>query len=322
MTDLFSVNTNTNKITNVKDKEMISIYAKIESVNVGQTSNQSDYLNLQLMDETGTILAKKWNITEEEKKQFKIGDIVHITGYGNEFNGKTQIIIESIRVVDDSEGISLENFYKTAPLSKEEIRKNIIGFINKIKNAKFQLITKTLFEKYEESYLTYPAATKNHHAYISGLGYHVLTMLKIGRSLCSIYPNVNEDLLYAGIILHDIGKVIELSDYRNPEYTTIGKLIGHINIAFEIIGQTAKELGIDGEEVMLLQHIILAHHGELEFGSPKRPQILEAELLHLIDLMDSRINMILQELEETPEGDFSKRIYTLDGRAFYKHSLK
>lgn len=322
MADLFTMNTNTNKIADVKDKETISIYAKIESVNVAQTQNQSDYLNFQLMDETGAIFAKKWNITEEEKKQFKIGDIVHITGHGNEFNGKTQIIIDSIRIVDDSEDINLENFYKTAPLTKEEIRKNIIGFISKIKNSKLQLITKTLFERYEESYLTYPAASKNHHAYISGLGYHVLTMLKIARSLVGIYPNVNEDLLYAGIILHDIGKVIELSDYRNPEYTTIGKLIGHINIAFEIIGQTAKELGINGEEIMLLQHIILAHHGELEYGSPKRPQILEAEFVHLIDLIDSRINMILQELEDTPEADFSKRVYSLDGRAFYKHTIK
>ena len=145
-------------------------------------------------------------------------------------------------------------------------------------------------------------------------------MLELGESIGNTYPNINMDLLYAGIILHDIGKVIELSDYLAPEYTTVGKLIGHISLTYQEIGLVARELNIIGEEVILLQHLILSHHGLLEYGSPKRPLILEAEVLHLIDLFDSRINMINQELRDTDINDFSKRVYPLDGRSFYKHN--
>ncbi len=319
MNDLF--NLDKKKLSDIKNKEKINSYAKIENINVQQTVNQADFLNLMLVDETGYIYAKKWNITEEEKKQFKLGQLVCVSGYGNEYNNKTQLIIEEIRLVDDTDDVDENIFYQSSPITKEILKDKIIGYIDLISNDALKEITKTLFEKYETSFLVFPAASKNHHAYISGLAQHVVTMLDLGKAVGNSYPHINMDLLYAGIILHDIGKIMELSDHLAPEYTLTGKLLGHINIGFEEIRLTANTLNIESEEVMLLQHMILSHHGLLEYGSPKRPMILEAEVLHLLDMMDSRINMIDTELEVTNYKDYTKRIFPLDGRSFYKHNL-
>jgi len=178
-----------------------------------------------------------------------------------------------------------------------------------------------LLNKYENPFFIFPAASKNHHAYISGLAHHVCTMLDLAKQMIVIYPNINKDLLYSGIILHDLGKIIELSDHLAPEYTTMGKLIGHISICFQEIKTVADEYQIYTEEIQLLQHLILSHHGLLEYGSPKTPMILEAEVLHLIDLFDSRVNMITDELKQVEKDEFTKRMYALDGRSFYKHLL-
>ncbi|QVK18719.1 HD domain-containing protein [Mycoplasmatota bacterium] len=320
MSDLFNLD-DKKKICDVKNNEKISIYAKIENLNVQQAVNQTHFLSLMLIDETGYIYAKKWNIKEEEKKLFKTGQLVFITGIGNEYNNKTQLIIDEMRLIDENDKININEFYLSSPISKEKLRINITSYIEMINNKNLKPITSTLYYKYENQYLVFPAASKNHHAYISGLAHHVSTMLDLAKSIAMSYPNINLDLLYSGIILHDIGKVIELSDYLAPEYTTVGKLIGHINICFEEIRVIANDLNIKGEEVMLLQHMILSHHGLLEYGSPKRPLILEAEVLHLIDMIDSRMNMIDSELEEINNSDFTKRIYALDGRSFYKHNL-
>jgi 3'-5' exoribonuclease len=319
MADLFKITTG--KIKEIQNKRNISIYAKIDQVNVQKASNQTDFMNLNLFDETGVINAKKWDITEEEKAAFSQGQLVYIEGIGSEYNGRMQLIIHMIRHVNDFDDVDVTVFYPKAPIDMQELKDAIYQYLARIKNNHLHLIAKTLVDRYQDSYFLYPAATKHHHAYISGLAHHVKTMLELGESYCKIYPEINQDLLFAGIILHDLGKIIELSDHLAPEYTKVGKLIGHINLCFEEIRLLADQKGLASEEVILLQHLILSHHGLLEYGSPKMPQILEAEVLHLIDLADSRINMIRDELDQVEVEDFTKRVYALDSRSFYKHRL-
>ena len=169
--------------------------------------------------------------------------------------------------------------------------------------------------------LVFPAATKNHHDYASGLLDHVVSMLRLGKAICELYPTLNRDLIFAGIILHDIGKVIELSGPVATAYTVEGNLLGHITIMVNEIGQAARELNIDGEEVMVLQHIVLSHHGKEEWGSPKKPMIQEAEIIHYIDNIDAKMNMLNRALEKTPEGEFTERVFALDNRSFYKPKI-
>lgn len=138
-----------------------------------------------------------------------------------------------------------------------------------MKNPNIQRITRHLLRKYHEPFLEYPAATKNHHEFVSGLGYHVVSMLDLAKSVAELYPSLDRDLLFAGIILHDLGKVIELSGAVAASYTIEGNLLGHITIIVNEIGKAAEELGIHGEEVVVLQHLVLSHHGKLEWGEPE-----------------------------------------------------
>ena len=137
----------------------------------------------------------------------------------------------------------------------------------------------------------------------------------------SVYSELNADLLYAGILLHDIGKTVELSGPVVPSYTFEGQMLGHISIAQSMVYAAAKELNIEGEEVTLLQHMILSHHGKNEFGSPVLPQIREAEMLHMIDNMDARMNMFDKTLETLEAGETSKRVFSLDNRMIYKPKM-
>src|SRR5690606_16554855 len=145
---------------------------------------------------------------------------------------------------------------------------------------------------------------------------------KIARELCQLYPQVNKDLLYAGIILHDIGKLKELSGVISTSYTLEGKLLGHIPIMVEEIGHMARELKLEGEEVLILQHLVLSHHGKAEWGSPTPPLVREAELLHVIDLIDAKMNMLNRSLDKVKPGEFTERIFAMDNRAFYKPTFE
>ncbi|MEZ2075627.1 HD domain-containing protein, partial [Staphylococcus aureus] len=147
--------------------------------------------------------------------------------------------------------------------------------------------------------------------------YHVLTMLRIAKSICDIYPLLNKSLLYSGIILHDIGKVRELSGPVATSYTVEGNLLGHISIASDEVVEAARELNIEGEEIMLLRHMILSHHGKLEYGSPKLPYLKEAEILCYIDNIDARMNMFEKAYKKTDKGQFTDKIFGLENRRFY-----
>ena len=144
-------------------------------------------------------------------------------------------------------------------------------------------------------------------------------MLRLAKAIADLYPVLNRDLLYAGVILHDIGKVVELSGPIATTYTVKGNLLGHITLMVSEIEEVARTLGVEEtEEVMLMQHMVLSHHGKEEWGSPKRPMIQEAEMLHYIDNIDAKMQTLTRELEYVEPGEFTKRLFSLDQRAFYR----
>jgi 3'-5' exoribonuclease len=148
-------------------------------------------------------------------------------------------------------------------------------------------------------------------------------MIEMAKAVANYYPNINQSLLYAGLVLHDLGKVIELSGPTATEYTLEGQLIGHIVLVDQEITLACEELNIsmDSEDVLMLRHVILAHHGELEYGSPVRPQVKEAEIIHYLDQIDAKINMMEDALDKTEPGEFTGKIWPLENRRFYKPSF-
>ncbi|WP_210611353.1 3'-5' exoribonuclease YhaM [Priestia flexa] len=298
--------------------EQVDLYFLIKSSTRGIASNGKPFLTVILQDKTGDIEAKLWDVSPEDEETYAAEKIVKVAGEVMNYRGRNQLKVRNIRPAQPQDGVRVSDFLEVAPLSREEMVEYITQSIFEMKNSNIQRMTRHLLNKYQSEFLEYPAATKNHHEFVSGLAYHVVSMLKLAKAFADLYPSLNRDLLYSGVILHDLGKVFELSGPVSTTYTVQGNLLGHISIMVNEIGKTAEELGIEGEEVMLLQHMVLSHHGKEEWGSPKKPLIKEAEMLHLIDNVDAKMNMLDRALDKTKPGEFTERIFALDNRSFYK----
>ncbi len=188
------------------------------------------------------------------------------------YKGRIQLRVKQIRVANENEVTDISDFVEKAPV-KKKIWLKITQYIFEMRNPNIQRLTRHLLNKHQNEFLDYPAATKNHHEFVSGLAYHVVSMLDLAKAISNLYPSLDKDLLYAGVILHDLGKVIELSGPISTTYTLEGNLLGHISIMVNEIGKAADVLQIDAEEVLILQHIVLSHHGKAEWGSPKPPLV-------------------------------------------------
>lgn len=308
-------------ITKLQVGEQVDQYLLIKESKKGVTTVGKPFMSLILQDRSGDIEAKLWDTNEEHEQMYRAQVIVRVGGEIHDYRGKNQLRIKQIRVARPEEGVQISDLLPTAAIPKEQLFENLMQFFFEIKNPNISRITRNLIKKHQDKLLIFPAASKNHHDYASGLLDHVVSMLRLSQAICDLYPTLNRDLMYAGIILHDIGKVIELTGPVGTAYTIEGNLLGHITIMVNEIGQAAKELGIEGEEVMLLQHLVLSHHGKEEWGSPKKPMIQEAEIIHYIDNIDAKMNMLTRALEKTKPGEFTERLFPLDNRSFYKPNM-
>ncbi len=311
------------KISEIKKGDRIEGFYVIKSVDskVPNNSNTNKYLDFNLGDTTGDINAKLWECSEELEKTFKQNILVKVKGTVNEWRGKLQLKIESIRLPEEKDEVKIGDYVAVAPYSPENMYDDILNYLSKINNTDIQNIVTSILSDNEEKLMYYPAAKSNHHAVKSGLLYHTTTMLKAGEKLSEIYTFLNTDLLYAGIILHDIGKIYEMdaSDLGIVStYTVEGQLIGHIVQGIKMIETASLQVKASTEVSMLLQHMVLSHHYEAEYGSPKKPMIPEAEMLHHLDIMDARMYDMNKALNETEVGKFSERIFSLDNISVYK----
>lgn len=310
-----------NGITKLQPGEQVDQYLLIKEAKKGVTTVGKPFMSLILQDRSGDIEAKLWDTNEEHENLYRAQVIVKVGGEIHDYRGKNQLRVKQIRPVREEEGVQISDLLPTSAVPKEQLFEELTQYFFQIQNPNISRITRNLTKKYQDRLLIYPAATKNHHDYASGLLDHVVSMLKLSEAICDLYPTLNRDLLYAGVILHDIGKVIELSGPVGTMYTVEGNLLGHISIMVNEIGQAAAELKIEGEEVMLLQHLVLSHHGKEEWGSPKKPMIQEAEILHYIDNIDAKMNMLTRALDKTKPGEFTERLFPLDNRSFYKPTI-
>lgn len=282
----------------------------------GKTAKNTPYLSLALEDSSGTLDAKFWNLTEEMIAQYTTGMVVEAHGDILFHRNAKQL---RVRKLIPLEGKNVNDYVQNAPMSKTEMEEEIMEVVLAMKNEMLQKVVLRILDQKQEEFYSYPAATKNHHNFVGGLAYHTLCMLHMAKHVVSEYTWLDADLLYAGVLLHDVGKTVELSQPVLPEYTMEGNLLGHISIMASSIDQIAREEGVQDEEcVTLLKHMILSHHGKMEFGSPVLPMIPEAEVLNLLDNLDSRLYMMKQSLEQTKPGQFGPRVFALENRMIYR----
>ncbi|KAF1299066.1 3'-5' exonuclease [Enterococcus sp. JM4C] len=307
------------KIRELSVDDQFELLVLIKNADVRLAKNNKKFIAFTFQDTSGTIDGKYWGASEEDIEAFKAGKVVSLMGKREVYQGNPQVKILNLRLPNPTESADPTLFMERAPLKKEEMEEEINKTLFEITNAHWNRIVRFLLNKYQKQFFDYPAAKRNHHAFASGLAYHTVTMLRIGKSLVNEYPELNHSLLYAGIILHDLGKVIELSGAMSTEYTLAGNLVGHLVLVDEEITKACLELKIDeaAEDVVVLRHMVLAHHGLLEYGSPVRPRIMEAEVLHQIDNMDASMQMMLTAIRQATPGEYTDRIFGMDNRSFY-----
>jgi len=298
------------------------LYVRFVEIKERVSSSNSAYFTVVLYDGQDYIDAKIWDISDK-KDWLKAGEVYRILGKGNEYAGKIQFIITEVHPVGDHELEDIKKFYKFAKISREDLETYVYEYAKRIENKTLSAIVMKLMNKHFKKYFEYPAAVTMHHNYISGLSYHVYSMLRLSEVFLRLYPFLNQDLLFSGILLHDLGKVIELSDSKGPEYTKQGNLIGHITITSNEIAIAANDLGVtETDEVIALQHLVLSHHGELEYGSPKEPMMAEALALYFLDSTDAKMAGIENEMEMTAEGNYTNQIPSLGRKTLYVPKFK
>ena len=309
------------KIKEFKEKERYTMNLLVKSVVKGVTQKGSPYLNLVLQDNTGTIDGKLWDASVADMANARPGHVEKLSFEVLDYNNALQLRVN--RITDlDQDLVDLSEYVMTSPVEIEELKARIKGYINSIANPTLKALVAGMHEKTGKKFYDYPAASRIHHNYLGGLAEHTLGMADLAETIAGQYPGINRDLLIAGVLVHDVGKTVELGGLVSNEYTLEGKLTGHISIAHGWLMETAETLGLqEKEETLLLRHMILSHHGRQEFGSPVLPAIPEAEALFLIDNIDAKMNTLKQALATVKPGQWTPRMFSLDNRAFYKADL-
>lgn len=308
----------------LKQGEEFGLFVLIKSADVRMARNGNPFIAFSFQDRSGSMDGMYWSASELEIATYRAGKVVFLRGERDTYQGTPQIKIKSIRLAETGEPMDPNLYVERIDAKRDELEAELKEALMLILEPNIARVVRKILGQAEEDFFIYPAAKRNHHAMAGGLSFHTITMVRIARQLLKIYPQLNASLLIGGIILHDIGKTIELSGSVSTEYTFKGKLLGHIILMDELIDRACSELDIDREQesIILLKHVVLAHHGKLEFGSPVVPQVLEAEVIHHIDNLDATVNMITSALSKIEVGQFSEAIYPLERRQIYKPKFK
>ncbi|MCH2598039.1 MAG: 3'-5' exoribonuclease YhaM family protein [Pirellulaceae bacterium] len=288
------------------------------------------YLQLTLSDKSGSVNAMQWNANQSVYDSFENGDYVIIKGTTQLFNGNLQIIVQQLKKADESR-VDEADF---VTLTNENIGQLIVQlrqFVDSISHPQLQslcqqyLDSKDIMEKFSQA----PAGVKNHHAYQGGLIHHVVSLMELAESVVQHYPEVDRDLVLAGVLLHDLSKTDELAYERSLEYTDEGQLVGHLVMGVELLGKQIDQWEANqgttfpNDIAIQLKHMIVSHHGQYDFGSPKLPMTLEALVLHMIDNLDAKVHQFSHAMdsEANPGDNWTPFIPTL-GRKLYKKTLQ
>lgn len=311
-------------VAELRAEEELQDFFLVKSIAVKIGSNKKQYLDLLLADNTGEITAKKWDVADTELSslnEIKEGDIVKVKANVTEWNGMKQLRVLRIRKAVKQDQVELIGFIKAAPEKAEDMLQYIMVAIEKMSDKDLKMLCLRVMSDNREKLMYYPAASKNHHAELAGLLYHTKRMLDMGERACLVYTNLRRDWVVAGVILHDMEKINEIEANElgiASGYSFEGQMLGHLVQGVKTIDRLARELGMDREKAILLEHMILTHHYEPEYGSPKKPLFPEAEILHYLDMLDARMYDMQEALNGVEPGGFSDRVWTLDNRKLYK----
>jgi len=309
------------KIADFRRDQIITGFFLVKNLTLKTSpKNNRQYGDYQLADQTGEINAKLWEVADPTACP-DVGSFIKVQGLVTEYQGKPQLRIDRMRLVTEEDPVDMGELVPSAPEDSRSMLKELGEYIERIEDEQLHALVEAYVAEVEQQLPYYPAALRNHHSIRAGLVYHTLSMLRMADGVLAVYPFLRRDLLFAGVIIHDLAKTEEL-DAKNTgiatQYTREGALLGHITQGIVLVDRLGRQLDTDTELVTLLEHMILSHHYEPEFGSPKRPMFPEAEVLHYLDILDARMYDFQKIEEGLKPGEFSEPVWLLQNRKLYK----
>lgn len=311
------------RISELKAGETINGIYILRSAELKVSSSKKTYIDMILSDSTGEISAKWWDAGEEQFSSLIPNKLYYVNGRVDLWRDAAQLNIGRMKIADEEDQKRISEFVQSAPLKPEKMMEQVYAYTARIKSSDIRHIVMAMLDRKEDKLLYWPAAKSLHHSIRSGLLYHIVRMLRLAEVISQVYEEINTDLLFAGVIIHDLSKIGELSsnELGMAEYTKEGQLLGHIVMGAGEIERVGRETGASEEVILLLKHMIISHHYEAEYGSPKKPAFLEAELLHHIDMIDARVYDYQNATKNLEAGSFSDPVWSLDRRSVYKPVL-
>ena len=286
------------------------------------TASGKPFLSAVLADTSGTIEAKVWDYSGPIGER-DAGKVIKVRGSVSDYRGALQVTVDKLRLAAEDDHVDVSRLVRVAPIDRAGAYADITRLVSTLEDADYRAVCEEMLRRHEDAFRTIPAAKSVHHSFLSGLLMHTYNMLRLADFLAAQYADsVDRSLLLAGTLLHDFGKEREFTFSELglvTDYSTKGQLLGHLVMGAQETAEVAEMLGIPEEKSILLQHLLLSHHGEPEFGAAVLPQCAEAELLSLIDQIDSRMEIYREALAPLKSGEFSQRIFALDNRRIYKH---
>ncbi len=311
-------------IKDLKTNDSFTDFYFLKNYTLGNKKNGDAFFRVELSDNTGTCNGICWENPDSFDVNVKsIGTIVKVKGVMNEYNGSSQMRVFNIRNArpEDAEFYDTADIVACAPIDKDEYRQAVQSMINSIADDEFKQVAQTVYNEIEADFLTIPAGKSVHHSFRNGLLMHTTNMMKLALCIAEQYENIiDRDLLLTATFLHDVAKIqeFELSNLELvSDYSCEGQLLGHLYMGAVKVREACLKLGIDEHKRLMLEHLILSHHGEPENGAVVTPKCAEAEALHIIDLLDSRLEIFAEEYEALEIGQFSqKKNWALDRKVY------
>lgn len=314
------------KIKDLTANISLDIFLLVKELEEDVTRNKDSYIKFLLSDGENDIHGIMWSASLEELGEgVKPGKIIKVRALVRNYKDNLQLNITNCRPALDKDKVNIKDFIKSVPVDPETMFNDFIRETENFNNNDLKNIVEKLLMDNKDKLIYYPAAKKVHHAVRGGLLYHMYRMFKNAQSIVSVYGSyINRELLFSGVMLHDIGKIKELDSSELgvvEDYSKDGKLLGHIVEGIVMVHDAASELGTPEEIELLLKHMIVSHHGVEENGSPKKPMTLEAEILHYLDEIDASVYQFEEALKGITKGKFSDKQFFLGNIQLYKSEL-
>ncbi|NLC71954.1 MAG: HD domain-containing protein [Desulfuromonadaceae bacterium] len=308
-------------VNDIQERDLVESTFLVKDKVTAMAKNGKPYMTIRLMDRSGELEGRIWDRVDELADRFRKDDFLWVRGRASRYLGKMQLVVQELKSLPEQE-VNLEDYLPTAPRNRDEMAAEFATRAGQVSDPHYRALLEGILADGElfHRFCLAPAAKSMHHVYVGGLLEHSLAVADLAEEISRRHADVDRDLLVTAALLHDLGKTAELSFRRSFDYTDDGKLLGHIMLGVEMVTEKIRHIeGFPAEKAVILKHLLLSHHGQYDFGSPKRPKTLEAVILNMLDDLDAKISAVRLHLQNDINGDVSWTGYhRLLERYFFK----